>query len=265
MLHGYSDSAFSYSRVLPLLPASMRVVAIDQRGHGRSERAADYSMDAMAEDVIGLMDALDIPSATIVGHSMGSFVARRVAALAPSRITSLVLVGAGPSARNGAILEVQKAVDALRDPVDPAFVREFQLSTVARPVPEAFMSAAIQESHRLDAATWKAVFAGLIAYVPAEPQIRVPTLVLGGDRDGVFSVAEQRELTRAIAGARSVIVAGVGHALHWEEPERFVSELLQFTASPGRSGATNETDAASPSHDLDHSAAAAGIGVRVLR
>jgi pimeloyl-ACP methyl ester carboxylesterase len=226
LLHGYSDSSFSYSRVLPLLPSTMRVVAIDQRGHGLSSRARDYSMDAMARDVIEVMDALEIPSATLVGHSMGSFVARRVAVQAPQRVTRLVLVGAGIRFRTAATEDLQKAVDALKDPVDPTFVREFQYSTVAMPVPEAFMKTVIAESQRLDAATWKAVLDGQFGYEATA--IRVPTLVLGGDKDSVFPVAEQRATAHAVPGARAVIVPGVGHTLHWEMPSRFVAELLSF-------------------------------------
>jgi pimeloyl-ACP methyl ester carboxylesterase len=228
LLHGYSDSSWSFSRVLPLLPATLRVVAIDQRGHGLSSRAPDYSMDAMARDVIEVMNALAIPTATVVGHSMGSFVARRAAVLAPMRVTRLVLVGAGIRAATPGMADLQKTVDGLTDPVDPTFVREFQYSTVALPVPAPFLQVVLAESHRLDAATWKRVLAGLIAYQSAESAITVPTLVLGGDKDAVFSVAEQHGVVAAIRGARAVIVPGVGHTLHWEDPTRFVAELLAF-------------------------------------
>jgi len=159
---------------------------------------------------------------------------------------------------------VKKAVDGLSDPVDPTFVREFQQSTVARPLPDAFMQTVVAESHRLDAATWKAVVAGLVGYVPAEPDIHVPTLVLGGDKDAVFSVAEQRALAHAIDGARVVIVPGVGHALHWEDPQRFVSELVGFAAGTIQSG-WGSLGANAPLFDLPHTAASAGPGVPVLR
>ena len=228
MLHGYSDSSWSFSRVAPLLPPTLRVVSVDQRGHGLSARADDYSMDAMARDVIELMDTLAIPTATVVGHSMGSFVARRAAVLAPARVTRLVLVGAGIRASTPLTEDLKKTVDGLADPIDPGFVREFQYSTVALPVPEPFMQTVLAESHRLDAATWKGVIAGMVGYVPAEGAIRVPTLILGGDKDAVFSVAEQRDLADAIRGAHVVIVPGVGHTLHWEDPPRFVAELRTF-------------------------------------
>jgi pimeloyl-ACP methyl ester carboxylesterase len=229
MLHGYSDSSFSFSRVLPLLPASLRVIVPDQRGHGRSDRATgDYSMDVLARDVVELMDALNVPTATIVGHSMGSFVARRAASLAPERVSRLVLVGAGPWTSNAAFAELKVAVNGLMDPVDRGFVREFQYSTVSQPVPAEFMDRVIADSLTLDAPTWKALMDGMVGYRPAEAEIAAPTLVLGGDKDAVFPTAEQRALGEKIRGAQVRILPGIGHSPHWEVPDQFVAELLRF-------------------------------------
>jgi len=104
------------------------------------------------------------------------------------------------------------------------------LSTIERPVPAEFLERVIGESQKLTAAVWKEVFAGLAAYEAAEPAITCATLVLGGDTDAVFAVGEQEALARAITGARITIVPGVGHALHWEDPERFAKELAAFLA-----------------------------------
>ena len=68
------------------------------RGHGDSERPPPgIGIDDLADDVMRLMDAMQIAKAVIVGHSMGSFVARKVYELAPGRVSRLVLVGAGPA------------------------------------------------------------------------------------------------------------------------------------------------------------------------
>jgi pimeloyl-ACP methyl ester carboxylesterase len=174
------------------------------------------------------MDALKIERATVVGHSMGSFVARRVAAQAPARVSRLILVGAGVRSGNEEVQGMRPVVDKLTDPVDPVFVREFQLSTVARPVPPEFIDRAVSESLKLPAAVWKQVLTGLLAYPSSEASIRCPTLVIGGDKDAVFSVAQQEALAKAVDGATLTIVPGVGHALHWEDPERFAKELVGF-------------------------------------
>ena len=229
LLHGYADSAGSFGRILPLLPADWRVIAPDFRGHGSSARPADgYRMTDLAGDVIQLMDALGVPTAAVVGHSMGSFVAQAMLERVPDRVTKLVLVGAAASARNEVLLSLAEAVTGLSDPVDPAFVREFQYSTVALPVPEAFMNAAIENSLRMPAETWKSVIAGMLDYRPALPRPDVPTLVLGGVQDAVFTVAERVVLTSQFTRGQLRLKDDVGHALHWEDPETFVRELRRF-------------------------------------
>jgi pimeloyl-ACP methyl ester carboxylesterase len=122
-------------------------------------------------------------------------------------------------------------VNALQDPVDRSFVREFQYSTVNKPVPAEFMERAIAESLKLDADTWKAVMAGIVAYTPAESEITMPVLVLAGDRDTVFSLEEQRAIAERIAGARVKVLEGIGHAPQWEDPHRFAAELLAFVTA----------------------------------
>ena len=96
-----------------------------------------------------------------------------------------------------------------------------------KPVPAVFINEAIDGSLTVPARIWKAALAGMMAYVPSGAPA-CPTLVLGGDRDSVFSMKEQEELAASIPGARIEIVEGIGHALHWEEPERFVASLGRF-------------------------------------
>lgn len=224
MLHGYTDSWFSFSRVLPLLSKDIRVLAVDQRGHGESERpASGYSIDHLATDAVQLMDALHIPSATIVGHSMGSFVARRIAERAPTRVSRLVLVGSACTARTPAVAELAQAVSALTDPIDEGFVRAFQESTLCRPVPAGFLRRIVDDSRRVPARVWQAALTGLLDYAPSRSPIHCPAVVLGGEEDGVFSPADQRELVRLLPNAEFHIESGIGHALHWEDPERFVA------------------------------------------
>ena len=229
LLHGYSDSSLSFGRVMPLMPPQFRVIALDLRGHGDSDRpAGGYRIEDLAGDVLLLMDALKIPSAMIVGHSMGSFVAQAIADRAPARVTSLVLMGSAPTFGNANIRGLCEAVEKLSDPVDPGFVREFQYSTVAVPVPQDFMERAIANSERMPARVWKEIAAGFLEYRPAAARPRVRTLVLGGRKDSVFSVAEHTELARQFPNARLELFDDIGHALHWEEPNTFVEALRRF-------------------------------------
>jgi pimeloyl-ACP methyl ester carboxylesterase len=96
-LRGMTDSCRSFDPLLDRLPDALHAFALTQRGPGRSSKPqTGYHYSEMAEDLRGFMDALDLPSAVIVGHSMGSTAAQRFAASHPDRVAGLVLMGAVP-------------------------------------------------------------------------------------------------------------------------------------------------------------------------
>jgi non-heme chloroperoxidase len=156
-LHGYSDSWFSFSRVLPLLSPSYHAFALTQRGHGDSDKPqCCYTPDDFAADVDAFMEALGIEEATVVGASTGALFAQRVALSYPHRVRRLVLVAAQtPVHELEALSGLREEVRALEDPVPPEFVREFQKSTIYHPVPQEFLEAAISESLKLPARVWR--------------------------------------------------------------------------------------------------------------
>ena len=237
LLHGYSDSWFSWSRVLPLFPASWRVYALDQRGHGESDRPlSGYAMRDLGADVLAFMDAKGIRRATVVGHSLGGFVAQQVAIQAPDRIERLVIVASGPDVRmvNG-VAELEAAVLGLADPVPVEFIREFQASTIHVPVPPEFYERVVAESTKLPARVWHALLKGMVDATPADlSAARFPTLLLWGDKDAVFPRATQDDLQARIPGARLLVFPETGHAVHWERPEQFAEDLRDFVSARGR-------------------------------
>ena len=165
----------------------------------------------MADDVLRLMDVLAVPKAVLIGHSLGSFVVRKAFELAPHRVSRLVLIGGALKVDNDVVRELQRAVNELTDPVDEAFVRDFQMSTIAMPVPAPFLEAVIANSRRMPARIWKAVIQGLIEFEPAAVRPDVRALVLGGREDAVFSRTEQIVLARQFPRGELQLLDGVGH------------------------------------------------------
>jgi non-heme chloroperoxidase len=239
LLHGFSDSWRSFEAVLPLLPRRLRALAPSFRGHGGSDRPeGGYGPGDLAADIAAFMDALGLPAAVVVGHSMGGSVALRLAIEHPGRVAGLMLVGARASWRGHPEVEALAGLlDAMRDRVDRAFVRAFQESTIASPVPPGLLDTVVAESLRVPARVWRAAMReGVLGADDRDRLGRVaaPTLLLCGDRDGL-AWDGQAVLAAGIGGARQVTYAGTGHALHWEQPARFAADLAAF--AEGRAGA----------------------------
>jgi non-heme chloroperoxidase len=234
-LHGYSDSWFSFSRVLPLLSPSYHAFALTQRGHGDSDKPEScYTPHDYAADVDAFMEAVGTDEATLVGASTGALFAQRVTLSYPRRVSRLILIASQTPAReNEALSEFREEVRALQDPVPPEFVRGFQESTIYHPVPQHFLETAISESLKLPAHVWRdyleqAVLSIDRDYVVELGKINVPTLILWGEQDPLFPREEQERLAAAIPGATLKVYPESGHAAHWERPEWIVRDLETF-------------------------------------
>jgi pimeloyl-ACP methyl ester carboxylesterase len=240
-LHGYTDSWRSFERNLPLISDKFHLYALDQRGHGDSSRpACCYTQADFSADVLAFMDALNIRKATIVGHSMGSFIAHKFAVENPQRVKRLVLIGSAPTmAGNEVVAGLNDFVQTLEDPVDPQFVRDFQASTYANPIPAEFLDTAVSESLKLPASVWKQTLAGMVAedHSAQLGQTKAPTLILWGDNDGIFSLQDQLALDTLIPNSlfkrytAAILPPGSrdgGHGLHVEFPQLIVGDIEAF-------------------------------------
>lgn len=230
LLHGITDSRRSWDPVLPELDPGIRAIAVSQRGHGDSERpASGYRTRDLADDVPALLDALHVERAVVVGHSMGSTVARRVAVDHPHRVQALVLVASFASyADKPEIGELASALDTFPpDRLDPGFVRAFQAGTFVRPVPPGLLETVVGESLKVPTRVFRAALAGNLEDDVSGDlgRIRCPTLVVWGDRDPYCPRRDQDAIVRAIPGARLSVYAGTAHCPHWEEPARFARDL----------------------------------------
>jgi pimeloyl-ACP methyl ester carboxylesterase len=236
MLHGITDSLHSFDPVLACLPERIHAFAPTQRGHGDADRpAGGYRTRDFAADVGAFMDAVGLDSAVIVGHSMGSTNAARFAIDHPGRVSGLVLVGMFATYRNNTALVdyVATVVSRLEDPIDLAIAREFQESTLAQAIPPDFLDLAVRESLKAPARIWRDAFAGLMEddFTAQLNAINARTLLVWGDRDAMVPRADQYAALGAIASATLTVYEGTGHAVHWEEPERFARDLVAFLAT----------------------------------
>jgi non-heme chloroperoxidase len=233
LLHGYADSWRSFERVLPHLPKSIRAFALTQRGHGDASRpVTGYRPLDFENDLVGFMDALELNTAVIAGGSSGGIIARRFAIDYTNRTLGLILVGSPLTLKDKpSVLELwDSTISKLEDPIDPSFVRGFMMSQLAQHVPQAFLKTMLRENLKVPARVWMATLGGLLEDDSLEElnRIKAPTLIVWGDKDTVIPRSDQETLLERIAGSRLVVYPSAGHALYWEEPAQFASDIVAF-------------------------------------
>jgi len=225
LIHGAGGSHLDWAPELRRLPGG-RVIALDLPGHGKSSAPGRDRIDAYARDVIALLDALAIPRAVLVGHSMGGAIAQQVALDWPERVARLALLGTGSKL-----------------PVDPALPQrllEAPVSTLDWLVERAWHAGAPPELKARGRALFEATPRAVVRddYLACQAfdvrdrleQIAAPTLVIGAEEDRMVPLKFSRTLAERIPGARLVVIAGAGHMFPLEQPQQVASTLEQWLA-----------------------------------
>jgi non-heme chloroperoxidase len=231
-LHGFSDSWHSFETVMKMLPPGLHLVSLSQRGHGNSSKPNEgYHSKDFANDLSLFISEKKLGRSIIVGHSMGGFVAQQFALSYPELTKALVLVGTDAYfGDNPGLPEFLEGILKLEKPVDYSFARGFQLSTLAKPIDSLELALFIDESMKLPLHVWKGVAAGLIGqnFTKDLQTIETPVLIFWGSSDMICFKADQENFTANLKNEKLIVYEGTGHALHWEEPERFAADLVSF-------------------------------------
>ena len=235
-LHPISTNHYVWVNQLFTFGVDHRVVVLDHRGHGLSDKpASGYAIAEMAADTRAVLDALAIDRAVLVGNSMGGMVALQLNLDAPERVLANVIVSAGtglaanapPGPRPAFAEDHARALDGiLAAAISERTRRE-----------RADVHAMLAASHRLEGNFSRAVLmacatdpGGVFHWDIGErlAQIRRPTLVLAGAEDRAMPVAVTRRLADAIPGARFKVAEQVGHYYELEAPLEFNADLRAF-------------------------------------
>ena len=215
LLHGGLANSAYWGNQIPVLARDHQVVVIDSRGHGRSSRdARPYSYELMASDVVGVMDALKIKRAAIVGWSDGAIISLVMAMKTPDRVRCAFAFAANmdPSGVKS---------DTLATPTFGAFAArgEAEYDAVS-PTPGGYNAFSAAIEHMWDTEP---------NYTAADlAKITVPVAIVDGDHDEAIKREHTEYLARSIPGAKLVILPGLSHFAMIQDPAAFNSALLGF-------------------------------------
>lgn len=233
LLHGLGGSVHAWYGVIETLSLHHHVVALDLRGHGRSETGSDSpSIPVWARDVRALLTALELPPVTLIGHSLGSLVAQHFAVTNPELVDQLVLVGGishfEPATRElyakRAELVEADGMDALVDEWLPGALsprNAARLPQLVGLLREVFL--------RNDPKGYaKACRALAEAPAIARDEIGQPTLLLVGDHDRSTPMAMTEELHRDIPVSTVRVISNAAHWAPLEQPDAISAAILEF-------------------------------------
>ena len=245
LIHGFSSSTFSWKDIFEQLSRNFRVIAVDLKGHGFSDKPdGDYTRRAQAALIVQLLDYLKIEKAWLVGNSMGGEIALNVALLNGHRVAGLILIDSGGiNVEGGQSL----APSYIRIPVLGRLLVALALTSdrlVRRGLEKSFFDDSKVTDERIAAyhrplKTRGGQLAGVRARMqagqfPVEPQldrVKVPTLIIWGADDIVIPPAAGRRMNALIAASKLVIIENCGHTPQEERPERVLEEIQKFVLS----------------------------------
>ncbi len=240
---GVGYGKWFWHKVVPELAQHFQVITFDNRGAGDSDKpAGPYTVPMMAADTAGLLDALGIKGAYVMGHSLGGYIAQELMVTRPDLIGKLILASTNfggtkvipitPEAmnvltdRSGDPVELVKRGIAIAcapgfAEQQPNVVQELLQYRFTNPVPPAQYAAQV------------AAGAGTMAYTDEQVDarmkaIQVPTLILFGEHDRVVPPGNAELMAQKIVGAKIKILPNTGHIFPIEDPAATVSAITEF-------------------------------------
>jgi len=229
--HAFLDDCSVWKAQTDILAKNHKVILYDHRGHGKSDKPrGDYSVQTLADDLNGLVLALNLDRVSLVGNSIGDMTILTLALDHPNRVSRLVLVCT--TARLVIQLPVVGSIMAGLCSLVPygVFARTVQRLKLNRPSQVA-MNQALERAMQVPRHTAYTCWGGLLTNYDIRrrvSEIGVPTLIVAGEKDKSVPASMSRSLHRAIKGSRLEVIPDCGHVPMVEKPEEFNKTLTGF-------------------------------------
>jgi pimeloyl-ACP methyl ester carboxylesterase len=240
LIHGYTDNARDWVPLVPYLNPHWHLILVDLRGHGQSSKPeCCYTRLDFAYDVKLLLDALKIPRADIVGHSMGSYVAQTFAEFWPQRTRRVVLISSGGGPPPGAppqkpSFDYAAQIRQLKEPIDPDSQFMIEWWSSPTPVDADFLRRQRRDAAAIPLSVWLAVLdQGLVSLDLQRtlPRLTAPTLLIWGEKDPLMAEDVRATLRAALPHAEVKVFPGLGHNPFWEQPQACAKVIDAFLSA----------------------------------
>jgi pimeloyl-ACP methyl ester carboxylesterase len=238
LVAGLASDALSWLTVAEPLASRYRTIAPDNRGVGRTvPQDVPVDVDTLADDCAALLDHLGAGRANVVGHSMGGFVAQRLALRHPHLVERLVLVATSDGAGADNVEHFFSLADRLdagedratwfRSLFEAIFTRRFMADPTSV---DAALHWALDYPYPQSPAAFRRQCEAMAAFDGRADLVRIarPALVVAGREDIVFPPDRCAAFAARLPGAKLVVLDSAAHAVHTEQPKAFVDAVAAF-------------------------------------
>jgi len=245
LIHGYTDSARDWVPLLPYLSKRDRLILVDLRGHGQSSKPeCCYTRIDFAYDIKLLMDALELPKADLVAHSLGSIIAQTFAEFWPERTARVVLISSSGGMPPGAAqtppqFDFRAAILKLKEPIDPDSPFMIAWWDSPTPVDPDFIRRQRKDAAGIPLRVWLAVLDQALSektlYSDLQstlPRLKAPVLLIWGSKDPIIEEPARQSLREALPAAKVKVFDGLGHNAFWEDPSGVAAVINAFLKTP---------------------------------
>ncbi len=254
LLHGYAETSEAWSDTAQDLAREFRVIAIDQRGHGQSDRATDrdYTRATQMEDLEAIIESLGLRSVTLIGHSMGGANAICYAAEHPEITTALVVIETAPEVLRSGIETIRRLLAtgatfaSLEDAIE-SFREFFPYATTEQIERRVRASLTVNDD---GAYVWDfdPIFRDPTSRPPdpdpgqrrlsdlwdCADRVQCPTMIVRGSETDMLTPEAIQRLHRRVSGSRVSLIEDAGHSVPTDQPAALslnIREFLQSIAS----------------------------------
>lgn len=241
LIWGWGSNTNMSSPHFPVLSEHYKVIAIDNRGAGKSDKPdIPYTMEIMASDIAKLLEIIEVDKAHILGASMGGGIAQFFALDYPDKVISLILACTAPGLKRSIPSErnpltrlspeeraKQSPEETIKGIIDSCLTEEFIKNNPERV--EYYIS--LLSTNPPNPIGMKRQSEAMLEapdIYDSLPDITAPTLVIAGDKDITVNPENSRLLASIIPNSELVLMKNLGHSFDFEAPEEFRGILLDF-------------------------------------
>lgn len=254
LLHGYAETSEAWTETAQDLAREFRVIAIDQRGHGQSDRATDrdYTRATQMEDLEAIIESLGLRSVTLIGHSMGGANAICYAAEHPETTTALVVIETAPEVLRSGIETIRRllATGATFHSLDEAIesFREFFPYATTEQIERRVRASLTVNDDGMYVWEFDPIFRDPTSRPPdpdpgqrrlsdlwdCADRVQCPTMIVRGSETDMLTPEAIQRLHRRVSGSRVSLIEDAGHSVPTDQPAALslnIREFLQSIAS----------------------------------